>query len=369
MLGDTSARALDLSPRFPGLSRDVRHEGGRRRAAPPRSDQPGRDAPAPAAAAHPRRGRDDHRPRYDGAFRRPRGRRRGRPARGGPLGRRDRGRAAVRHHDPQAGVGRRAAERLPDAEGQPLAGGHGDGAQHARGVAVRRRRAEGCAGADRRPRPRREAGAGHRPGRVVVPQGDRRHGRPQPGAAGIPYEIVFLFEQKASATPPAEVTVQVSRHTWRKSSLDSTMGRFDPAVIARATLPMAESGQQVRDRQAAAERAKARKKAPRDGTAATPTPGARRRHVSEEPTGPVEATGPTRPVPRPRRLARRAGAGVLIVAALAAGRAVTSAYGDDAELEGPFLVAGSMGRPVGPRYADVTATGVDGSTRPWRTDP
>ena len=71
---------------------------------------------------------------------------------------------------------------------------------------------------------------------------------------------------------------------------------------------------------------------------------------------------PTRPVPTGRRVARRAGAGVLILAALAAGRVVTSAYGADDSLGDPFLVAGSLGRPVSLRYADVTATAVEGST-------
>ena len=54
-------------------------------------------------------------------------------------------------------LGRRAAERLPAREGRPLAGDHRDRAQHARDVAVRRRRAQGRAGAQRRRRPGREA--------------------------------------------------------------------------------------------------------------------------------------------------------------------------------------------------------------------
>ena len=79
-------------------------------------------------------------------------------------------------------------------------------------------------------------------------------------------------------------------------------------------------------------------------------------------TRPVGPAGPTRALPRQRRLARRAGAGALIIAALAAGRVVTSAYGDDEGVEEPYLVAGSVGRTVDLRYADVTVTGVDGST-------
>jgi len=71
---------------------------------------------------------------------------------------------------------------------------------------------------------------------------------------------------------------------------------------------------------------------------------------------------PTVAMPRGRRVARRAGAGVLVIAALAAGRVVTSAYGADESLGEPYLVAGSLGRTVSLRYADVTATGVEGST-------
>jgi hypothetical protein len=67
--------------------------------------------------------------------------------------------------------------------------------------------------------------------------------------------MVYLFEQKAAATPPAEVTVQVVRHTWRQNSLDQTMNWFDPAVVAQATLPMVESAQQVAEKKAAQEKA------------------------------------------------------------------------------------------------------------------
>ena len=92
-----------------------------------------------------------------------------------------------------------------------------------------------------------------------------------PVQPGIGYEMVYLFEQKLSATPPAEVTVQVVGHTWRENSLDGTMGWFDPTVVAQATLPMIESPQQVEDRRAAQERAekpaKKKKATPDDGEA------------------------------------------------------------------------------------------------------
>lgn len=71
---------------------------------------------------------------------------------------------------------------------------------------------------------------------------------------------------------------------------------------------------------------------------------------------------PTLAIPRRRKVARRAGAGVLIIAALAAGRAVTTAFEGDTRLDEPYLVAGELRKPVSLRYADVTATGVDGST-------
>ena len=80
-----------------------------------------------------------------------------------------------------------------------------------------------------------------------------------PVSPGVPYEMVYLFELAASATPPTEVAVQVVRHTWRENSLDQTMGWFDPAVVAQASLPMVESPQQVEEKRAAAEKAGARK--------------------------------------------------------------------------------------------------------------
>ena len=84
--------------------------------------------------------------------------------------------------------------------------------------------------------------------------------------------------------------------------------------------------------------------------------------MSDDATRQVGPTWPTLALPRRQRVARRAGAGVLVIAALAAGRAVTTAYDDDSANSEPYLVSGSLGEPVSLRYADVTATGVDGST-------
>jgi hypothetical protein len=84
--------------------------------------------------------------------------------------------------------------------------------------------------------------------------------------------------------------------------------------------------------------------------------------MSDDATRQVGPSFPTLALPLRRRVARRAGAGVLIIAALAAGRAVTTAYDSDTGVDEPYLVSGELGRPVSLRYADVTATGVDGST-------
>jgi hypothetical protein len=92
-----------------------------------------------------------------------------------------------------------------------------------------------------------------------------------PVSPGISYEMVYLFEQKASAAPPTEVNVQVVRHTWRENSLDKTMGWFDPAVVAQATLPMIESPQQVKDKAAAEKAAAKARKSKKKATTGNPT--------------------------------------------------------------------------------------------------
>jgi hypothetical protein len=58
----------------------------------------------------------------------------------------------------------------------------------------------------------------------------------------------------------------------------------------------------------------------------------------------------------------RAGAAALVLAALAAGRAVTTLFPADAAVSAPFLRPGVVGQPVSLRYADVTAVRVEGST-------
>jgi hypothetical protein len=97
-----------------------------------------------------------------------------------------------------------------------------------------------------------------------------------PVQPGLSYEMVFLFEQRADAAPPTEVAVEAVGHTWRQNSIDKTMGWLDPEVVARGTLPMVESAQQVRAKEAAAEdaeKAKTKKKKTRDDEDAEDTNG------------------------------------------------------------------------------------------------
>ena len=63
-----------------------------------------------------------------------------------------------------------------------------------------------------------------------------------------------------------------------------------------------------------------------------------------------------------RTATRRVGAAVLVVAALATGRAVSTAFPFEASLDAPFLRSGEVGDPVDLRYAQVTAGQPAGST-------
>ena len=62
-----------------------------------------------------------------------------------------------------------------------------------------------------------------------------------------------------------------------------------------------------------------------------------------------------------RTATRRVGAAVLVVAALATGRAATTAFPLDTRLDAPFMQAGGVGDVVDLRYARVTAGEPDGS--------
>lgn len=61
-------------------------------------------------------------------------------------------------------------------------------------------------------------------------------------------------------------------------------------------------------------------------------------------------------------LVRRAGAAALVVAALALGHVVTSAWPLEERTAAPFVRTGAVGAPVALRYADVTAGPATGST-------
>lgn len=52
--------------------------------------------------------------------------------------------------------------------------------------------------------------------------------------------VVVVWELDASLDPPTEVTLTVPRHTWRRASLDSSMGWRDPEPAVEVTLPVAE---------------------------------------------------------------------------------------------------------------------------------
>jgi hypothetical protein len=61
-----------------------------------------------------------------------------------------------------------------------------------------------------------------------------------PVQPGIDYAMVFLFEQKATAAPPEQVSVALVGHTWREDSIDKSEKWLDPTVVATSTLPMVE---------------------------------------------------------------------------------------------------------------------------------
>ncbi|MPZ95441.1 MAG: hypothetical protein GEU96_11185 [Propionibacteriales bacterium] len=64
-----------------------------------------------------------------------------------------------------------------------------------------------------------------------------------------------------------------------------------------------------------------------------------------------------------RGYARQAGTAALVLAALGAGRAVTTMFPADDSVSEPFLRPTDVGETVELRYADITAAEVDGSTR------
>jgi hypothetical protein len=73
------------------------------------------------------------------------------------------------------------------------------------------------------------------------------------------------------------------------------------------------------------------------------------------------------PAPRWPRLRARAGAGLLVIAALAAGGAFTARVPDTDARERPFVRAGRLGEPVDARTFDATVVAVRGGTSVERT--
>lgn len=60
--------------------------------------------------------------------------------------------------------------------------------------------------------------------------------------AGLTFEVAFVWEQ-AQATPlPTELSIDVSKQTWRQSSIDQQYLWTDAAEAATGTLPLRESG-------------------------------------------------------------------------------------------------------------------------------
>lgn len=55
---------------------------------------------------------------------------------------------------------------------------------------------------------------------------------------GLTYEVAWIYEQKATAAPPAQVVVAVVGHTLRANTVDQQQQWLDPATLATGTLPL-----------------------------------------------------------------------------------------------------------------------------------
>lgn len=60
-------------------------------------------------------------------------------------------------------------------------------------------------------------------------------------AAGLTYEVVYLWDQDATADPPSEATVAVQRHTWRQSTIDDQFLWLDPVVTHEGRFEVREA--------------------------------------------------------------------------------------------------------------------------------
>lgn len=61
-----------------------------------------------------------------------------------------------------------------------------------------------------------------------------------PVQPGLTYEAVFLFEQAGDVDPPTTATVHLLRHTWRRDSLDQSLGWLSPETALRGELEVTE---------------------------------------------------------------------------------------------------------------------------------
>ncbi|MFT3888447.1 MAG: hypothetical protein QM713_09845 [Arachnia sp.] len=54
----------------------------------------------------------------------------------------------------------------------------------------------------------------------------------------LPTNVVLVWRQDVAEPVPENLTVTLSRHTWRRSSLDGSMGWRDPESTARIVVPL-----------------------------------------------------------------------------------------------------------------------------------
>ncbi len=55
---------------------------------------------------------------------------------------------------------------------------------------------------------------------------------------GLTYEVAWIYEQRATAPPPASVGVTVNAHTQRANTVDQQLQWLDPKAVATGTLPL-----------------------------------------------------------------------------------------------------------------------------------
>ena len=121
-----------------------------------------------------------------------------------------------------------------------------------------------------------------------------------PVQPGLTYEAAFLFEQDGSVAPPTGATVLLQRHTWRSSSLGPTVAWWDPTTALRGELDVREARSDADEEE-----------------------------LRERPG----VTAPTHLTSR-RSRAQTLGAGAAVLAALAVGHVVVTAFPIDERVSG-----------------------------------